>query len=233
VSFDSLRSLLRSCLQQSISLWSVVVNSAKFRINRACIFCLPRGRRRTPLHLGRPTTLGHAPTRQPLAGGFSASTHTAGWACPVVSCRVVSCRVVSCRVVSCRVLSCPVVSCRVLSCPVLSCPVLSCPVVSCRVLSCPVLSCPVRSFKPNPYSLYNMIGNVWAWCSDWYRNDTCKIQASSGEIIVNPHLVAKRGGSFLCDAAYCASYRAASRMKTSPNSGLLHQGFRAMMSDEA
>ena len=33
MSFDSLRSLLRSCLQQSISLWSVVVNSAEFGIN--------------------------------------------------------------------------------------------------------------------------------------------------------------------------------------------------------
>jgi hypothetical protein len=34
VSFDSLRSLLRSCLRQSISLWSVVVNSSGFRIYR-------------------------------------------------------------------------------------------------------------------------------------------------------------------------------------------------------
>ena len=39
VSFDSLRSLLRSCLRQSISLWSVVVKSAAFGLTLPP-FCL-------------------------------------------------------------------------------------------------------------------------------------------------------------------------------------------------
>jgi sulfatase modifying factor 1 len=37
-----------------------------------------------------------------------------------------------------------------------------------------------------------------------------------------------RGGSFLCHASYCASYRVSARMKTSPDTGLEHTGFRCV-----
>lgn len=104
---------------------------------------------------------------------------------------------------------------------------------------------PVKSFPPNSYGVHDMIGNVWEWCSDWYRPDTYRLDASSSRV-VNPTGPEKsydpdepyqpkrvtRGGSFLCSSNYCTNYRPSARRGTAIDSGMSHLGFRCVLTPD-
>ncbi|WP_372571650.1 formylglycine-generating enzyme family protein [Ruegeria jejuensis] len=84
---------------------------------------------------------------------------------------------------------------------------------------------PARSFDPNGYGMFNMVGNVWEWTADPFRIPSLKKAVRERLKTMKGYRVLK-GGSFLCHSTYCWRYRIAARSGNSPDSATTHQGFR-------
>jgi formylglycine-generating enzyme len=84
----------------------------------------------------------------------------------------------------------------------------------------------VGALKPNPYGLYDIVGNVWEWCSDWY--DDNYYSASAAKNPQGPTLGkyrVLRGGSWIGNSDY---ERTADRHSNSPDYRSYNIGFRCV-----
>jgi formylglycine-generating enzyme len=88
---------------------------------------------------------------------------------------------------------------------------------------------PAQSFPENGYGLYNISGNVWEWCSDWFTKSIHKRGGRDNPKGPNEGSNrVMRGGSYLCHDSYCNRYRVAARTSNTPDSSSGNIGFRCV-----
>ena len=87
-------------------------------------------------------------------------------------------------------------------------------------------TCPVDAFEPNGFGLYNVCGNVWDWCADWWSPSPAAPGTRNPRGPASGTARVTRGGSYLCHVSYCSRYRLSARTHNTPDSAAGHMGFR-------
>ena len=85
---------------------------------------------------------------------------------------------------------------------------------------------PVDAFKANEFGLYNMSGNVWEWCSNWFSTDHQPEEQVDPQGPARGRRKVMKGGSFLCHHSYCNRYRVGARTANTPDSSTANCGVR-------
>lgn len=109
-----------------------------------------------------------------------------------------------------------------------------------------VTTSPVGTYPPNGYGLFDMIGNVWEWTSDYWRSRHPADPAKACCVPTDPRGGARegsfdtawpavtiprrvlKGGSHLCAPSYCRRYRPAARHAETVDTSTSHIGFRCV-----